>query len=141
VNLLSYLKSARAPLSHSSRNVLDILLSDSPLSTKQLKAAAELEGRYLEANYNRAMKPLWSHLLILGFGEFEDSSFPSLGIGASQLLFEELWSKSLTLDPKTAEKYLIKTLHETNPFWKYALKIATADAVDQDAEPATFHAR
>lgn len=126
VHMLAYLRAeaVSANLSHESANILELLQSDSPLSTKQLKAAAELEGRLLEPTYNRAMKPLWQHLLISAFGEFEDSSFPSLGIGATQLLFEELWNESLSLQPAAAETFLRRELGETNPTWKFAQKIA-----------------
>lgn len=124
-NLLAYLNAhayAEDPglLGPESRNILDILLSDSPLSTKQLKAAAELEGRMLEPTYNRAMKPLWNHLLLVGFGEFNDSSFPSLGMGATATLFEELWSESHSISPEEASKFLKEKLGESNPFMKFA---------------------
>ncbi len=48
------------------------------------------------------MRPLWNRLFIVGFGEFQDSSFPSLGVGATQTLFEELWSESQTLSAEGA---------------------------------------
>ncbi len=125
VHLLAYLRSDHAAqaMSPASRNILELLLADSPLSTKQLKAAAEFEGRLLEPSYNRAMKPLWQHLLVVGFGEFQDSSFPSLGIGASQLLFEEHWAESVTISPLKAEKFLRHKLGETNPIFKFAVKV------------------
>lgn len=125
VNLLAFLRASQVTqvMPPASRNILELLQADSPLSTKQLKAAAELEGRLLEPSYNRAMKPLWQHLLVLGFGEFEDSSFPSLGIGASQLLFEDQWAQSLRITPQAAEKSLRAKLGATNPFFKFAVKL------------------
>jgi len=124
--LLAYLRShdLAAGLGGDSRNAVDLLMSDSPLSTKQLKAALELEGRLLESTYNRALKPLWQHLLIVGYGEFEDSSFPSLGIGASATLFEDLWTQSQNVTD--AEKKLVGVLGEQNPFFKFAKKVKTA---------------
>ena len=129
-NLIGYLGSTqrRDHLSRDSGNLLELLLSDSPLSTKQLKAAGELEGRLLEPNYNRAMKPLWQNLLILAFGEFDDSSFPSLGIGATQSLFEDMWNEGSALKSAVAEKFLIGKLGEANPFWKFAQKIKMSRA-------------
>jgi hypothetical protein len=124
VNLAAYLRDDRE-LSPDSRNALDALESDSPLSTKQLKAACDLEGRLMEASYNRAMRPLWQRLQIVAFGEFEDSSFPSLGIGATRTLFEELWNESQKISPELARKKLLAKLGEKNPFYKYALKIKT----------------
>jgi hypothetical protein len=125
VHLLAYLESARvAPhLGPESRNILEVLLSDSPLSTKQLKAAAELEGRLLEPTYNRTMKPLWQYLLLVGFGEFDDSSFPSLGIGATETLFEELWAEATNLVANDAEMWLEKRWEKENPFFKFARKL------------------
>ncbi|MBX3022088.1 MAG: hypothetical protein KF799_10480 [Bdellovibrionales bacterium] len=134
-NLLAFLgassvagddEGASGRLSPDSRNILELLLADSPLSTKQLKAAAELEGRLNEPTYNRAMKPLWNHLLLVGFGEFQDSSFPSLGIGSAATLFESLWQESQSISCEGAEAFLKKKLGETNPFWKYAIKIKKA---------------
>jgi hypothetical protein len=122
INLLAFL-GRDVELSFDSRNALDALEADSPLSTKQLKAAVELEGRMLEAQYNRAMKPLWQRLQIVAFGEFEDSSFPSLGIGATRTLFEELWNRSQEISSEDAHKYLIGKLGESNPFYKFAKKI------------------
>jgi hypothetical protein len=137
-NLLAYLRSrevAEAGLSFKSRDVLDILLSDSPLSTKQLKAAADLEGRMMEPTYNRAMRPLWNHLLIVGFGEFEDSSFPSLGIGATATLFEDLWNDSAKVSEGEADEFLRAKLGEQNPFYKYARKQKTAQDSDPKCHP------
>jgi hypothetical protein len=106
-----------------SRDALEYLQNDSPLSTKQLKAALELEGRLNESTYNRALKPLWQTGAIVAFGEFEDSSFPSLGIGATSTLFEDLWSEAAGLDRDKSGEFLLKKLGETNPFYKFALKI------------------
>lgn len=125
IHLVAYLNSsivAEALNSHS-RNILELLMSDSPLSTKQLKAVADLEGRMMEPTYNRAMKPLWQNLLLVGFGEFDDSSFPSLGIGATATLFEDLWSQALTLSPEEGLAYLESIWPKDNPFLKFAMKI------------------
>lgn len=105
------------------RDALDFLVNDSPLSTKQLKAALELEGRLNEPSYNRALKPLWQSGLIVAFGEFEDSSFPSIGIGATSTLFEDLWNKALSVDSLKAGEFLEKKLGAANPFFKYAAKV------------------
>jgi hypothetical protein len=125
VNLMAYFQSARRAetLPRDSQNILEFLINDSPLSTKQVKAAAELEGRLNEPAYNRAMKPLWHNLLIVGYGEFEDSSFPSLGIGATQTLFEDLWTEAQKLSPEQARANLERIWSATNPFLKFAKKI------------------
>lgn len=131
VLLLAFLRSHEIVdhLSGDSRNALDYLLSDSPLSTKQLKAALELEGRLLEPSYNRALKVLWQHLLIVAYGEFEDSSFPSLGIGATATLFEDLWrTRAVDVEAKLTAK-----LGETNPFLKFAWKVKRGNDSRQKA--------
>lgn len=135
MHLLAYL---RAPemvraLGPESQNILDFLLNDSPMSTKQVKAAAELEGRLNEPTYNRAMKPLWQYLLLVGFGEFDDSSFPSLGIGATQTLFEELWTEANTLVASEAEAWLDKFWDVDNPFYKFAKKLRKQSVLDKES--------
>jgi hypothetical protein len=126
VRLLAFLDSRRfaeESLAPSSREVLDILLSDSPLSTKQLKAAAGLEGKMNETLFNRALRPLWQRLLLVGYGEFQDSSFPSLGHGATATLFEDLWTEAATHDADESGAWLREQWGEAHPFYRFALKI------------------
>lgn len=123
VNLLSLMR-LKLDFSHESRMALEVLEADSPLSTKQLKTAIELEGRLLEPTYNRALKPLWQRLQIVGFGEFADSSFPSLGIAASRTMFENLWNEAEGINAQQADKFLEARLGEGNLFLKFARKIA-----------------
>lgn len=126
-DLLAFFESATwtrsGRLARESQDVLDVLTSDSPLSTKQLKAAVGLEGRLLEPSYTRALKPLWQRLCLVGFGEFEDSSFPSLGVGATAALFEDLWTASAAVSARAAEDRLRKTLGDDNLFLRYAQKL------------------
>lgn len=127
-NLLAYLGSSqdKVPLVRASKEALDMLLMDSPQSTPTLKENLGLRGRMLEGQYNRTLKPLWNYLYLVGFGETEDSSFPSLNVGATATLFEELWLKSQEIDSADAEKFLIEKLGEENLFFKYAKKLRTA---------------
>ena len=120
--LVAFLR-ADAGLSQDSRRIFEILEMDSPLSTKQIKEAAELQGRLFESTYDKAMRGLWKRLWIVAFGEVEDSSFPSLAVGATRLLFEEIWEESLQIKRHDAEKKLRAKLGEDNLFWKFALKI------------------
>lgn len=128
VNLLAYLGSSRhqVALSRDSREALDLLLMDSPQSTPTLKENLGFRGRLLEAHYNRTLKPLWSYLFLVGFGETEDSSFPSLNIGATATVFEELWLQSQEIPPEKAETRLLEILGEENLFFKYARKLRAA---------------
>jgi len=79
-------------LARESRALLEVLQDESPLPTKALRAAAELEGRVNEAAYTRAARPLWARLLTVGAGEVAEGGFPSLAVGATELLFEDLWN-------------------------------------------------
>lgn len=93
-------------LSPNAKEILGILEIDSPLSTKALKRAAGLTGRLNEAAYSRALKELWSRLLIVGFGEVDEGAFPSLAMGASKILFEDLFEKAQGIDERKADQVL-----------------------------------
>lgn len=71
--------------------ILEIVRERSPLSTKEIRAAADLRGKAYERVFEHAMKTLWARLLIVGHGEIADGAFPSLAVGATELLFEDIW--------------------------------------------------
>jgi hypothetical protein len=96
--LRSYLSPDRENLSRQAQELLEILESDSPLSTKQLKKMSELQGKDNASIYNRAMKTLFEQLWIVGFGEVDDGAFPSLAVGATSLLYEDLYLTDLSKD-------------------------------------------
>ncbi len=104
------------------RIILDILNSDSPLSTKQLREACGLKGKENAAAYERALKELWKKFLIVGFGEVDDGAFPSLAVGSTRVIFEELWRDAQKLDPREAKSILEKTLTPDSHFMKAILK-------------------
>lgn len=81
-----------ANLPREALDILDLLRDSSPMSTKEVRAAADLRGKAQESLFNHAMKALWSRLLIVGRGEIPDGAFPSLSVGATELLFEDIWS-------------------------------------------------
>lgn len=81
-----------------SRQILDLLEIDSPISTKQIKEFSELKGKLLEPTYNRAMRDLWENLAIVGLGEIEDGAFPSLAHAATRTAFEDLLLESEQID-------------------------------------------
>ncbi len=90
----------------SARALYDALLDESPLSTKELKLAADLKGRDNEAEYTRGLKELWERGWIVGWGEKDDGAFPSLLVGATRHLFEDLWREAETTDPAEARARL-----------------------------------
>lgn len=89
-------------LSTDARSISKILAIDSPLSTKEIKKQAGLQGRALESTYNKAMKELWQGLAICGRGEVHDSSFPSLAVGLTRLLHPEIWEEAQSLETHAA---------------------------------------
>lgn len=128
VHLLAWLGSSqgRVDLPRSSQEALDSFLLDSPQSTKIIKENLGWQGKMMESHYNRAMKPLWSYLFLVGYGEVQDSSFPSLNMAATQNLFEDLWLESQKIHAAAAEAFLLKKLGPDNLFFKYAQKLVKA---------------
>ena len=100
----------RSGLDPDANDVLEALESDSPRSTKELRAEVGLRGRMFEGAYQRALGALWSRLLIVGFGEVDDGAFPSLAIGATRALFEDLWDEALSMDPARAARVVAACL-------------------------------
>lgn len=92
--LRSFLKPQRDKLSRQALDILELLESDSPLSTKQIKKITGLQGKDNEGAYNRALKSLFEQMWIVGFGEVDDGAFPSLAVGATTLLYEDLCRRS-----------------------------------------------
>lgn len=124
INLLAFFESAKRQetLSRSSQEALDSFLMDSPQSTKLIKENLGWQGKLMESHYNRALKPLWSYLYIVGFGEVQDSSFPSLNMAATASLFEGDWVEAQGIAPDKAQAFLKKRLGEDSAFYQFALK-------------------
>lgn len=125
VHLLALFESSRrqGELSRSSQEALESFLMDSPQSTKLIKENLGWQGKLMESHYNRALKPLWSYLYIVGYGEVQDSSFPSLNMAASATLFEKDWLAAQEISVKDAGAYLKRRLGEESPFYQFALKL------------------
>lgn len=111
-------------LSMEAKSLLTELESDSPLSTRDLKKLTGLQGKLNEGFYNRGMKVLFSRLLIVGFGEVDDGAFPSLAVGATRLIYEELWNEAKELDLKVAQKRIDKAMPMGSDVRKFFQKIA-----------------
>jgi hypothetical protein len=106
-------------LPFASREILDLLEEDSPLSTKQLKKLSGLQGRESESAYNRALRELWSRQLIVAYGEVDEGAFPSIAIGATKVIFEEQWSAACEMSERESEKILARFDPEASAFGKY----------------------
>ncbi|UJR82390.1 hypothetical protein [Sandaracinus amylolyticus] len=104
-------------------DVLTALESDSPLGAKQLRGAAGLTGRAFESAYQRALRELFARMLIVGFGEIDEGAFPSLAIGATRTLFEDLWDEAGAMDPMEASRTVAALLPQGSAFAKHHAKI------------------
>lgn len=122
-HLLAYFDTRNIIVHGQSAEALEILQADSPQSTKTLKEAMGLRGKFNESTYNKALRPLWDKLQIVAYGETDDGSFPSLNMAASELVFEPEWNASQNISSAKAKEYLIKKLGEKNLFWKYIEKV------------------
>ncbi len=91
-------------LSFEAKEIFEVLESDSPLSTKEIKKLTDLRGKDNEPTYSRAMKSLFLKLLIVAYGEVDDGAFPSLAVGSTQLLFEDLWLAAKEMKAPKARK-------------------------------------
>ena len=103
--------------------MLDVLETDSPQSTKQIKLATDLKGKIFERTYEKSLKALFEKLWVVGFGEVEDGAFPSLAVGATKALFEDLWDNAQSISQREAEMWLMEKLGEDSLFLKYAHKV------------------
>jgi hypothetical protein len=109
----------RRGLSETARTLLDVLENNSPLSTRLLKELTDLQGRIHEAEYSRAMKDLFTRFLIVGFGEVNDGAFPSLAVGATELLFDDLWRKGEEMSLRKAQITLDRLMPKESNFRRY----------------------
>lgn len=112
----------RRPIAGAAKTLMEILENNSPLSTKELKRAADMQGRANEAEYGRGMKDLFARLLIVGFGEVEDGAFPSLAVGATELLFSDLWTQAEEMRHIDAEKRVNRYMPQGSRFRRYLEK-------------------
>ncbi|RZA09041.1 MAG: hypothetical protein EOP11_02915 [Proteobacteria bacterium] len=111
------------PLNREARELLALMQESSPQSTRQLKRGTQLIGRALESTYERGMKQLWQQLLIAGYGEVDEGSFPSLAVGASSLLFEELEQRAKDLSDEEAAATIAAHFPAGTKFQKFYLKV------------------
>lgn len=126
LSLASTLPDPLAGLPPESAMLASVLDDDSPLATKQLKAITELVGKEGEAGFTRGLKGLWSRLLAVGYGEVEEGGFPSLAIGSTKLLFEDLWDESREYSPQKRETAVRKFLANGSPLLKQYERLAKA---------------
>ncbi len=126
--LAGYVVGGTRGLSTQARDILDILIADSPQSTKALRRETGLTGRPNERIYERALKELWTRLFIVGFGEIDEGAFPSLAMGATKVLFEDLHTKASTMGAEEAaagREALFKSVPLARKFYEKTLPSPT----------------
>jgi hypothetical protein len=110
---------ARQRLSSTAQLLFEVLENNSPLSTRKLKELTDLQGRLHEAEYGRAMKDLFSCLRIVGFGEVDDGAFPSLAVGATELLFDDLCRQAEDISIQKAQATLDRLMPPSSHFRRF----------------------
>jgi len=110
---------ARRRLSPTARTLFEVLENNSPLSTRKLKELTDLQGRLHEVEYSRAMKELFSRLLIVGFGEVDDGAFPSLAVGATELLYDDLWRQAEAMSLRKAQTAIDRWMPQSSHFRRF----------------------
>jgi hypothetical protein len=65
------------------------------------------------------MKELFTRLLIVGFGEVDDGAFPSARVGATELLFSDLWIDAGEMPLAKASAVVDTFLPEGSHFRKF----------------------
>lgn len=129
-----------AGLPREALDILALLRERSPLSTKEIRAMADLRGKQQEAVFTHAMKALWSRLLVVGTGEVEDGAFPSLAVGATELLFEDLWNARGDV-PEDASRRLDEVLAQTPAYTRELRRaLAPPGSVGKRKTPRTARA-
>jgi hypothetical protein len=121
-------------LSSASRHLLDTLEQDSPLSTKQLKALCELQGKDNARIYDRAMKELFTHFLVVGYGEVDDGAFPSLAVAATKTMFEDLFNEAKDMSKEQAEEIIENHMPTGSLIRKYYEKYRQQASLENEVE-------
>lgn len=106
-------------LSRPALQILEVLEQDSPLSTKKLKLICELQGKDNAKIYDKALKELFTHFLIVAYGEVDDGAFPSLALAATKTIFEDLYNSATEMSVVDAQVIIDKFMPMESQFRKY----------------------
>ncbi len=105
--------------------LLSLLEEDSPLSTKELRKRSCLQGKLLERPWSKALHELFVRGLAVGTGEVADGAFPSLAVGATRWIFEDLWLAARQGVTSDHQALLAEHLPEGSAFGKEWKKLVT----------------
>lgn len=111
-----------ADRSREASELLQVLEDDSPQSSKDLRRNAGLRGKESERTWTRATKELWEQLAIVGTGEVPDGAFPSLEIGATRWIFEDLWEEAQRHGDDALLQQQLPASSAFGKFWRQTLK-------------------
>lgn len=144
--MLAALRPMARERTREANELLALLEENSPQSSKLLRRDAGLRGRESERVWTRATKQLWEQLLIVGVGEVDDGAFPSLEMGATRWMFEELWDRAQRGQTNAQRQLLLEQLPVSSAYGKYwqlvlrtpaAPKISDEDAYEDDERVRT----
>lgn len=105
-------------LGDEARTILELLEEDSPQTTRRVRSAAGLTGKLLEGAFLRALDELWQRGLIVGLREEADGGFPSLAVGPTKNVFEDLWARARERDNQPVEA-LMAALDAQKPLRRF----------------------
>jgi hypothetical protein len=83
-----------------------------------VRSAAGLSGKLLEGAFQRALDELWQRALIVGVREEADGGFPSLAVGPTRHIFEDLWTQGRER-AETDEAALMAALDAQKPLRRF----------------------
>jgi len=106
--------------------LLEALESNAPLSTRTLKELTDLQGTLNEAADTREMKDLFTWFLIDGFGEVNVGAFPSLPVGATESLCDELWREADQVPQRKVQAIVDRFMPQSSPCHRYFDKTGLA---------------
>jgi len=109
--------------SFDAREILGLLEESSPQSTKSVRREAGLGGKQGERVWQHSMNELWAALLVVGTGEVDDGAFPSLEVGATRLIFEDLWDEASLVDRESARSRVTEHFQAEPAFLKHFREI------------------
>lgn len=87
-----------------------------------------LKGKLLEAAYNKAMKELFEKFQIIAYGEVDDGAFPSLAVGATESIYEDLYLESKSLSSTQAQLVIDNYIDKDTLFLKFLNKVLKAQS-------------
>lgn len=123
VSLVSKRSLEELKLNEDSVTILSALNDDSPIASKELKRICELEGKENNSRFEKAIKQLWLKFLIVGYGEIEEGGFPSLAVGSSKLLFEDIWDDSKNITDLERRQVVSKYFNVRTEFFSQYFKL------------------